>query len=421
MDIDYVLESRGHFRVDTAAYREPSVFQVEMDRLFHQGWIYLGHESEVEHEGDFKTTWIGSQPVLLTRDGEGRIRAFLNFCPHRGATVCREASGNARAFVCPYHGWAFKPDGQLLAIPAPERYPAEFADYDKNLRPIARVDSYRGLVFGSLAENVGSLADFLGAARHHIDLWHDRGAGGRVRVAAAHRYAFNGNWKFQAENTVDGYHPLVVHRSAFEAFRTLDTGFRGTTYVSQKGMGCTRDLPGGHSTLEAGSPLEGSFMSPEERAQYQEMLVQRFGPERAEAIVSNQHLFIFPNLMLMDCNIRVVYPIAADRTEVQSYPVRLEDVPSGVRDGRLRDVQMRLGTAGVVGADDIEIFHGLQAGLRAQAAQYIVLSRGLGMEEILPSGGRVGAMSDETPQRAFWRQWRARTGLFVKSPAEVAP
>mgnify|MGYP002135675407 CR=1 FL=1 len=66
-------------------------------------------------------------------DGEGRIRAFLNFCPHRGATVCREASGNARAFVCPYHGWAFKPDGQLLAIPAPERYPAEFADYESQL------------------------------------------------------------------------------------------------------------------------------------------------------------------------------------------------------------------------------------------------------------------------------------------------
>jgi benzoate/toluate 1,2-dioxygenase alpha subunit len=108
----------------------------------------------------------------------------------------------------------------------------------------------------------------------------------------------------------------------------------------------------------------------------------------------------------MDGNIRAIQPISRDYTEVYSYPALIDGVPDTVVSGRLRDVQMRIGTAGMLNPDDVEVFAGIQNALNAQGGQSVVLSRGLGMEEVLPSGERIGHFNDETPQRAFWRQWR---------------
>ncbi len=78
------------FRVNTSAYRGAAVFEAEMDRIFYRSWVYLCHESEVENPGDFKSTQIGTRPVIVAKDRDGTVHASLNACPHRGATVCRE-------------------------------------------------------------------------------------------------------------------------------------------------------------------------------------------------------------------------------------------------------------------------------------------------------------------------------------------
>jgi benzoate/toluate 1,2-dioxygenase alpha subunit len=403
----YVIEQPGEFRVATAAYREPEIFQAELRKLFYGTWIYLGHETEVPNNGDYKTTWIGRQPVILVRSADGSLRCFFNFCTHRGATLCREASGNAKTFTCPYHAWSFRNSGEFVGPPAPERYPPEFKQVDHSLKRIARLESYAGLIFGSLNPAVPRLEAYLGEAKRHVDLWLGRCAGGKYRVSSAHRYAYPGNWKFQAENALDGYHPGFVHQSAFSTFRKFDGMFTNRAQTAVRKIGQTRGFPGGHATLEAGTPLESAFIAADARKLYFEALVGLNGEERAQEIVNNRHILIFPSLILMDANIRVIQPMAADRTEVYSYPALIEGIPEGVASGRLRDVQMRVGTAGMLNPDDVDVFNGMQNALNALDSE-IVLSRGLGMEEVLPTGERIGGFSDETPQRSFWREWQAR-------------
>lgn len=407
-DSTFVMESPADFRVSTAAYRGPDMFEAELRNIYYSSWIYLCHESEIAQPGDFKGTWLGMQPVIVARDEDGKINAFLNACTHRGGNLSREESGNTRTFVCPYHGWAFKTNGELLAVPAPERYPASFSLADKSLVRVSRVDTYGGLVFGSFNENVEDLTTHLGEARRHIDLWNARCAGGSYRAGTAHKYGYRGNWKFQAENVYDGYHPGFVHRSAFNTFRKFEGLFKNRHYGAVRSDGRTRGLPGGHGTLELGSPLESGQIDPAIRQQYVDMLENLHGKEMTNEILCNRHLLIFPNVIIMDFNIRVVQPRGHDRTEVYSYPMLIDGVPEEISAQRMNDVQTRVGPAGIVGADDIEIFHGNQTSLQALGAKWLTLSRGLGAEEILPSGERIGAFSDETPQRAFWRQWNKR-------------
>lgn len=404
-----VEEQPTEFRVSTAAYRGPEIFEEEMQRIFYKTWIYLCHESEIAEPGDFKSTQIGTRPVIVARGREGRIHAFLNACPHRGATICREEKGNVRSFVCPYHGWSFRPSGELLGIPDEGRYPAGFNKANKNLTPVPRIASYGGLVFGSFNREVEDLELFLGGAKRHIDIWLKRAAGGRYYLATSHKYGYNGNWKFQAENVYDGYHPGFVHKSAFNTVRKFDGSFENRELkAAVRQQGYTRGYPEGHGTLEAGAPLESGGIDPDIRKAYNAKLVELYGEEGAAEVLTNRQFLIFPNLVIFDFNIRVIQPITHDRTEVYSYPVMIEGVHDQINANRMLDAQTRIGTAGILSVDDIDVFAGNQSALKAEGFDWITLSRGLDKEEIRPDGERVGVYSDEVPQRAFWRTWLAK-------------
>lgn len=403
---DLVSDQPDEFRVGTAAYRGQRMFEKEIARIFHRTWIFLCHESEVARTGDYKSVLLGTQPVIVARDDKDRINAFLNACTHRGATLCRLERGNTRAFVCPYHGWSFRPSGELIGITDASRYPPGFDKVSKNLRPIARVAVYGGLVFGSVNPDVEPLEDFLGGAKRHIDFWNRRTAGGSYRLAGAHRYGFAGNWKFQSENVYDGYHPGFVHRSAFNTIRKFAGSFSNRNFGVIRQEGCTRGFPQGHGTLEAGAPLESAGVDPAIRQAYNERLKQLYGAEDAAETLNNRHLLIFPNVTLFDFNIRVIQPISHDRTEIYSYPLQIDGADDAINSNRMLDAQTRVGIAGILSADDIDVFAGNQNALSATGAEWITLTRGHGMEEVLPSGERIGAYSDEAPQRAFWRKWR---------------
>ncbi|MDX3906353.1 MAG: Rieske 2Fe-2S domain-containing protein [Pigmentiphaga sp.] len=404
-----VDEQPNEFRVSTAAYRGPEIFEEEMQKIFYKTWIYLCHESEIANPGDFKSTQIGTRPVIVARGREGGVHAFLNVCSHRGATLCREEKGNTRSFVCPYHGWSFRTSGELLGIPDEARYPAGFDKSNKNLKQVPRLASYGGLVFGSFNPDVEDLEVFLGGAKRHIDLWLKRAAGSRYHLATSHKYGFHGNWKFQAENVHDGYHPGFVHKSAFNTVRKFDGSFENRELkAAVRQQGYTRGYPEGHGTLEAGAPLESGGIDPAVRQAYCDKLKALYGEDEAAEILTNRQFLIFPNLVIFDFNIRVVQPIAHDRTEVYSYPVMIEDAHEQLNANRMLDAQTRVGTAGILSADDIDVFAGNQYALQAEGFDWITLSRGLDKEEVLPTGERVGVYSDETPQRAFWRTWRSK-------------
>ena len=123
----------GRDRVHRSIYTDPAIFDLEMRMIFGQAWVYVGHESQVPDPGDFITTTIGRQPIVLARHTDGKIYVIYNSCGHRGAIVCNEDAGNAELFRCCYHGWTFKTNGDLDAVSLPRGYGAAFDTSDPSL------------------------------------------------------------------------------------------------------------------------------------------------------------------------------------------------------------------------------------------------------------------------------------------------
>ena len=86
--------------VSRRIYSDGAIYQRELERIFARCWLYLGHESQVPRPGDFLTTTMGEDPVVLWRDANGRLRAFLNTCRHRGNRLCMYERGNAASVTC---------------------------------------------------------------------------------------------------------------------------------------------------------------------------------------------------------------------------------------------------------------------------------------------------------------------------------
>ena len=404
------VESRD-FRVHSSVYTDPSIFEYEMRHIFEKSWVYVAHESEIAEPGDYRTGRIGTQPIIVTRNKDKQISVLLNVCRHRANAICREERGNSFNFRCPYHGWTYTNTGELIGVADRPRYPEEFVTDGLNLISAPKVGSYRGLIFASLSDDVPSLDKHLGETRAHIDLWADRSPDGENIALLPHRYGYPGNWKFQAENGIDGYHPGFAHESALASLAAFGIGQIWPHPVPRGGV--TRGFPGGHSTLEYGFEAgRGSARSlPEEFQDYLDKLTQLHGEERAKEIVSSRHLFIFPNVFLFDELIRVIQPISPEMTEISSHPFRLGGVPDNFNARRLYEGTLQLSTTGVINASDLEIFAANQTGLHAGEMEWLVLARGMDQEQTLPSGERVGSAADEVPQRAFYRHW-----LSVVSP-----
>ncbi len=402
---DLVQEGPADFRVHSNVYTDPDVFEQELYDIFENGWVYVAHESEIANPGDYVTRRIGTQPVIVTRGAKNEINVLLNVCRHRANAICREQAGNSFSFRCPYHSWTYANTGELLGVADRTRYPKGFGE-GLDLLSAAKVGAYQGLIFASLSANVPDLDDHLAGIKHQIDYWADRSLEGSNTLQLPHRYGYSGNWKFQAENGVDGYHASFVHESAFDSFAKGGV-FRYLNRPSIKTDGTTRGFPGGHSTLEGGyAEGRGSARSlPEMFEDYMSKLTENYGEDRAREVVSSRHLFIFPNVYLFDDLVRIVQPITLEETEVYSHPFRLGGVPEEFNARRLYEVTRQLSTTGMVNPADLEMFAANQTGLHADM-DWLQLCRGMEMEEVLPSGERVGQHSDETPQRAFYRAWQ---------------
>ena len=105
-------------RIPCEVYSSPEVYRLEQERIFRGPiWSFVAMEAEIPHPNDFKSTFVGDTPVVVARDGEGLLSAWVNRCAHRGAIVCRAARGNARSFACAYHQWSYDCRGNLRGVP----------------------------------------------------------------------------------------------------------------------------------------------------------------------------------------------------------------------------------------------------------------------------------------------------------------
>ena len=176
-------------RVRREVYTDPSIFEMEMERIHERVWIYCGHESQVPKPGDYYTLQIGRQPMVMVRAKDGSVNVLYNRCPHRGSMMCGDRSGNAGEFFrCSYHAWTFHFDGKLKNIPMMEsgyegtRWGRD--NPDCNMKRAARVENYRGFVFASLASDGPGLLEFLGRSKIAFDDICDRSPEGKVEVVA---------------------------------------------------------------------------------------------------------------------------------------------------------------------------------------------------------------------------------------------
>ncbi|HEX5365374.1 MAG TPA: Rieske 2Fe-2S domain-containing protein [Acidimicrobiales bacterium] len=406
-------------RVHRTVYTDPTIFDAEMDRIFGRTWLYVGHESEIGQTGDYKTTHMGLHPVIVSRSEDGGIHVLYNRCTHRAATVCQYDRGNSSFFRCDYHGWTFRNDGSLIGQTFASGYDPRDCDHAQfDLVRVPRVATYRGLIFASMAEEGPTLDEHLGNAKEFIDLFVDLSPVGEIEVTSGtHRYTYAGNWKLQSENGVDGYHPNFVHQGFLSSASRMagSMGDLAMKLFHDSSPGHAADLGNGHGLLDSRpniQPLLRELLPATDQGRaYLDVLARRLGsPERALEVASANgaggfNLLVFPNLLIIGVQIRVVHPRAVDRTDVELYPATLKGMPDDVNAGRLRGHESFYGPAGGGAPDDLEMFERVQEGLRASAVPWLPLLRGRRRGRVDDHGVDWGHVTDEQPQRAFHRQW----------------
>ncbi|HXG35849.1 MAG TPA: Rieske 2Fe-2S domain-containing protein, partial [Dehalococcoidia bacterium] len=235
VDIEPLVDWRNGL-VSRRIFIDREIYELELERIFARCWLVLCHESQIPNPGDFFSTYMGEDPVIVIRDSAGKINAFINSCRHRGMKVCRADQGNAASFTCSYHGWTYGNDGKLIGVPSFQDAYFEELDLEQwGLVPVAQVDSYKGLIFGTFDPEAESLQDYLGDYAFYLDLLVDRLPGGSEIVGGAHKWIMPCNWKFAADNFVgDGYHIPSTHMSPFL------TGIGGTIQGVRELVGSPR-------------------------------------------------------------------------------------------------------------------------------------------------------------------------------------
>ena len=419
---DLIDDDERQFRVHASIYDDADVFAAEMRNIFGRTWVYVGHESEIPTVGDYTTTAIGQQPVVVSRHEDGRIYVLLNRCRHRGTVVCRDERGHSNFFRCPYHNWVYRNDGGLVGVSMADGYEEDLDTDALSLQQVPRVDTYRGLIFASLAEEGPSLHEHLAPVKPYIDLWANRSPEGSITMLPTnHKYPYPGNWKWQAENGADGYHGNYVHESWQKVLQRA-----GEAKVKEvrkfRSVGCTRGLGNGHGLLERpggmnpASSWTGRMM--DRYPEYAESLRARFSEEEIDAISARRNIFVFPNIYLFDTHVRVIHPINPRYTEVRLYVYALDGVPDGLNEGRYRAHERFYGPSGFGSPDDLEVFAGNQTGMQATAVDWVMLNRGQHRERI-EGGERIGHSSDEAPTRELYREWKRL--MAAEEPAAADP
>lgn len=405
-------------------YTDPEVFTLEMERLFANTWVFVGHDSQVPNPGDYFGTTIGAQPVLMVRHSDGVVHVLYNRCPHKGTRITTESCGNTgSAFRCPYHAWSFHTDGSPASIPLSSGYGGDFAQSQaaQGMTPVRHVQVHRGFVFAKLAEGGPDFAEYFGEALSSIDNMADRSPAGRLEVAGGVlRYMHNCNWKMLVENQTDTCHPMVAHmssagtavklwqRAGAQVPKPLAVEIYApfmAPYEFYETMGI-RTWDNGHGHTGVHHSIHSDYSAV---PGYFEQMASSYGETRARAILDeNRHNTIyFPNLMVKGPIqlLRLFKPLAPDRTLVESWTFRLVDAPDFLLERTLVYNRLINAPTSVVGHDDLEMYERAQEGLLSDGNPWVSLHRlSAPHEEATPVSVENG--TTERQMRNQFRAWR---------------
>lgn len=375
---------QGIFRVDRMVYNDPAVLEREYESIFEGNWLFLCHDSFIPNPGDYYTTWMGRQPVFVIRSEDGKIGAYLNACGHRGAMLLTYRTGNVNTIDCPYHGFCFDRHGRCISARNKKTgWPDDFDIGRFDLTPVPRIDSYRGLVFGSLNPDVAELSDFLGAAKPLIDIFVAPAPTPLEIVRGYCVYVSNCNWKVMHENGPDAYHAPVVHRNFADtiAYRESRGSFEGVNRTERGRLtakidSASYDLGNGHTAFwnERLTPEAYPIYA------YKDELAKRFSKGQLDWILGRgRHMTIFPNLLMNDLassHLRTYRPLSIDRTETIIWCIAPVGEPAEMRTARLRKFEDFFLPSGMATPDDIAIVEAAQRASWALGSRWTEMGRG---------------------------------------------
>ncbi len=376
----------GIYRANRRIFTDEEIFELEMAHIFEGNWIYLAHESQLPNPGDYFTTYIGRQPVVITRDEDGdaapphqRLRA-----PRRDALPPQDR----------------QPDHAHLPVPRldlPQRRQAAQGQGPRRRRlpcrpstATARTTSPRSRGSTPTAASCSAAStrtsfrcrEHLGDTTKVIDMLVDQSPDGLEVLRGSSTYTFDGNWKVQAENGADGYHVTATHWNYAATTARRDTGeSKNQTKALDAGSwgksgGGYWSYPNGHLCLWTWAA------NPQDRPLWDRMdeLKEQFGEAKGEFMVKGcRNLCLYPNVYLMDqfsTQIRHFRPIAPDKTEVTIYCIAPKGESAQARAHRIRQYEDFFNASGMATPDDLEEFRSCQLTFQATAAPWNDMSRG---------------------------------------------
>jgi len=401
--------AEGATRVPYRVYHDPEILKLEHERIFRGPvWNYLCLAVEIPDKGDFKTTFVGEIPVIVTRNRDGEVYAMVNRCAHKGALVCLQERGNRQRLSCVYHSWNYDLTGQLRGVAFQDGLrgkggmPKDFDPAKHRLEPL-RVAVYNGIVFGTFSDETPPLEEYLGPMVCEMIR---RNFGRPHKIIGYHSQIIYNNWKLYAENVRDSYHATLLH--------TFYTTFKINRLDMDGGMILADPIPW-HSLSYAkrATIQEDEGYKEVHSAQFDENGLE--GPE----LLSTFHEFDdnithmiqsnFPNLTfqftLNSFALRHFVPKGVDKMELHWYYLGYEDDTPEQQDMRINQGNLT-GAAGLVSLEDGCINEFVQRGSKGSENE----------AEFLEMGGREIGTSDasratETAIRGFWQGYRQIMGF----------
>ena len=395
--------------VPYGVFNDPEVFDREME-LIYQGptWNFLGLAAEVPNAGDYKATFIGDIPVVVTRDNDGQIYAWENRCAHRGALVVRDNCGSSDgSHTCVYHQWSFNNQGDLIGVPFRRGLggnggmPDDFDMQDYPLRKI-RVEDYNGAVFGTFDWDMEDVDTYLGgdsSVNDHVKRIFNR----PVKVLGHARQYIDSNWKFYAENTKDPYHASLLHlfHMTFGLYRSSQTGGVrlsndwNTVLFSESGTDSDESLK------ETSDAHLRTYQAGDYSLEDMSLLAGRAGEwnDNTTLVI----LSIMPSLVIQQIQntlaVRQIVPKNEKEFELVWTYFGYEDDDEELDAIRLKQINL-IGPAGMISMEDGE------SSVICQQA----ISRSRDARNVLQMGGKTAEDQDhlvtETTIRGFWKKYR---------------